>query len=305
MFWNNCVKLELRIITFCLITDSMLNIDPKKEFDQFYKEVEELHDLWDSYQKLLLSFKASEEEIKEKNIALKEINDSKDKFFSIIAHDLRSPFQGLLGISNYLTDDFDNLPKEEIKELVFVLNDALHVQYKFLDDLLNWSRIQSGRISLEPLLLSLSDLITKTCKLFDSNLKNKELTVINNITTSQMIYADEDMFMLLVRNLLSNAIKFSQIGGTIEITAMDKKNKLQIIVADSGVGIKPENLDKLFRIDTHYTTNGTLNEGGSGLGLVLCKEIVEKHGGNIWVKSELGRGTKFFFTLPIKSELSA
>lgn len=272
--------------------------DPEKEFDKFSKELEELESLWVSYQELLLSYKASEEEIKKKNEELKEINETKDKFFSIISHDLRSPFQGLLGISNYLVDEFDNLPNEEIKELISTLNEALRNQYKFLDDLLNWSRLQSGRLTLEKTKFNLHTLVENVENLFETNLQTKKIELINHIPKEQSIFADEDMIFLLIRNLVSNAIKFTKPFGKIEITSYEFENHLQIVVADNGIGIKPENLDKLFRLDSHYTTRGTNSETGNGLGLTLCKEIVTKHNGQIWVKSEVDKGTKIFFTIP-------
>lgn len=272
--------------------------DPEKEFDKFSKELEELESLWVSYQELLLSYKASEEEIKKKNEELKEINETKDKFFSIISHDLRSPFQGLLGISNYLVDEFDNLPNEEIKELISTLNEALRNQYKFLDDLLNWSRLQSGRLTLEKTKFNLHTLVENVENLFETNLQTKKIELINHIPKEQFIFADEDMIFLLIRNLVSNAIKFTKPFGKIEITSYEFEYHLQIVVADNGIGIKPENLDKLFRLDSHYTTRGTNSETGNGLGLTLCKEIVTKHNGQIWVKSEVDKGTKIFFTIP-------
>lgn len=282
----------------------LLKGDSAREFDRFYQEVEELKDVWTSYQQLLLSYKASEEEIKRKNDELNELNESKDKFFSIIAHDLRSPFQGLLGISNYLVEEFDSLDKEEFKEMVLSLNEALHTQYKFLDDLLSWSRIQSGRMVIEPELLNLNSELQKVLRLFESNIKNKRINLSININSKQEVLADDDMLSLLFRNLISNAIKFTHSGGTVEITAFEEDDSVLIVVSDNGVGIKQENIPKLFRIDVQFSTHGTNKESGNGLGLVLCKEIVEKHGGKIWVESEVNKGTQFFFTLPLKSELS-
>lgn len=281
-----------------------LKSDTSREFDKFHHEVEELKDIWDSYQKLFLSFKASEEEIKKKNDELKELNESKDKFFSIIAHDLRSPFQGLLGISNFLVEEFDTLTKEEFKEMVFSLNEALHAQYKFLDDLLSWSRIQSGRIVFDPVNLNLYSEVEKVLRLFESNIKNKKIGILTNINSNLHVNADDDMISLLLRNIISNAIKFTNTNGAIEITAFIEDEMAVVIIADNGVGIDKENISKLFRIDVQYTTYGTNKESGNGLGLVLCKEIVEKHGGKIWVESELNKGTQFYFTLPQKSELS-
>lgn len=282
----------------------LLKNDTTHEFDKFHQEVEELKDIWESYQNLFLSFKASEEEIKKKNDELSELNDSKDKFFSIIAHDLRSPFQGLLGISNYLVEEFDSLDKTEFKEMIQSLNEALHAQYKFLDDLLSWSRIQSGRMVFEPVQLNLNDELQKVLRLFESNLKNKKINLVINLNPKLEIIADGDMLSLLFRNLISNAIKFTHTEGTIEIIAFEENGMVLVVVSDTGVGIPKENISKLFRIDVQLTTQGTNKESGNGLGLVLCKEIIEKHGGNIWVESEADKGTQFIFTLPTKNELS-
>lgn len=282
----------------------LLKKDTSQEFDKFHQEVEELKDIWDSYQKLLLSYKASEEEVKKKNNELNELNISKDKFFSIIAHDLRSPFQGLLGISNYMVEEFETLTKEEFKEMVLSLNEALHAQYKFLDDLLNWSRIQSGRMVIDLTALNVYSEVENVLQLFESGITNKKIVTQLNINRNLNIIADEDMLSLLLRNLLSNAIKFTNVNGTIEITAFKEDEMILIVISDNGVGIAPEDIDKLFRIDIQFTTHGTAKESGNGLGLVLCKEIVEKHGGKIWVESQLNKGTQFFFTLPAKSELS-
>jgi PAS domain S-box-containing protein len=238
------------------------------------------------------------EEIQKKNDELRQLNESKDKFFSIISHDLRSPFQGLLGISKLLVEEFDSLSREEFKEFVVLLNDALHTQYKFLDDLLSWSRIQSGRLILEPENLPFQKELEKVLLIFDTNLKNKNISVTTECTKNIIVYSSVDMFSLLLRNLISNAIKFTKNGGHISINAKENKKEVLIEVKDNGIGIKKENLARLFRIDIHFSTSGTNKESGNGLGLVLCKEIIEKHGGDIWVESEPGKGTSFTFTLP-------
>jgi signal transduction histidine kinase len=188
--------------------------------------------------------------------------------------------------------------------MILSLNEALHTQYKFLDDLLSWSRIQSGRMVIEPELLNLNSELQKVLRLFESNIKNKKINLTININSKQEVLADDDMLSLLFRNLISNAIKFTHSGGTVEITAFEEDEEILVVVSDSGVGIKQENIPKLFRIDVQFSTHGTNKESGNGLGLVLCKEIVEKHGGKIWVESEINKGTQFFFTLPLKSELS-
>jgi len=282
----------------------LLNKDTSQEFDKFHREVEELKDIWDSYHQLLINYKASEEEIKKKNIELKELNESKDKFFSIIAHDLRSPFQGLLGMSNFMIEEFESLSKEEFREMALSLNEALHSQYKFLDDLLSWSRIQSGRMVFEPEELNVKSEVEKVIKLFDTNINNKKIEIITNINSNLYVIADNDMLLLLLRNLISNAIKFSNTNGIIEITAFREDEMIFFVISDNGVGIAEENIAKLFRIDVQFSTYGTAKESGNGLGLVLCKEIAEKHNGSIWVERCINQGTQFYFSLPARSELS-
>lgn len=276
----------------------LLNGSSEQEFSRFYEEVEELKDIWESYHKLLMSLKKSEEEIRQKNEQLKELNETKDKFFSIISHDLRSPFQGLLGVSKVLVEEFDSLTNDELKNFISSLNDSLINQYKFLDDLLNWSRIQSGKIVFKPRLLHLDDELNKIYLLLNTNIKNKSIRFSNKVPKELSIFADADMLALLLRNLLSNAIKFTPNKGLIEIYAIDKLRETLIEVRDTGIGIEEENISKLFRLDTQHSTAGTNNEKGNGLGLVLCKEIVEKHGGKIWVESQRGIGSSFKVTFP-------
>ncbi|MCX7876404.1 MAG: HAMP domain-containing histidine kinase [Melioribacteraceae bacterium] len=281
----------------------ILNLDSKSEFEKFTKEVEELRDIWNSYQELLLSYKASEEEVKRKNEELKEANETKDILFSIISHDLRSPFQGLLGISNYLLDEFNSLTNDEIKELIQSLNDGLKNQYKFLDDLLNWSRLQSGKLQVERSDFNLFELVEKVKELFINNLNAKKILFVNNLRREKIINADEDLIYILIRNLISNSIKFTNENGKVEVNSISFEDFVQISISDNGVGIKQENIDKIFKVENHFTTRGTHNEKGNGFGLALCKEIVLKHNGKIWLKSEFGKGTTFFFTIPHKIEL--
>jgi len=242
--------------------------------------------------------KKFEEEIQLKNEKLKEINDTKDKFFSIIAHDLRSPFQGLLGISSLLVSEADNLSIDEIKEFAIMLNNSLNNQFRLLEDLLNWARIQAGKMKYEPVSMNVLEEIYSVLQMFKTNLKNKNIELKLNIGEDVIVMADKDMFWLLVRNLLSNAIKFTKPGGHIEINSSIEADMAIIEVKDDGVGIESEYIGKLFKLDSHYSTEGTNNESGSGLGLILCKDIIDKHGGKIWVESELGNGSSFMFTLP-------
>lgn len=242
--------------------------------------------------------KKFEDEIQRKNQELKELNDTKDKFFSIIAHDLRSPFQGMLGIGDYLTKEFDNLSKEEIKDFVFLLNESLLNQYTLLEDLLSWSKLHSNKIKFEKEPINILEHTNKVVQMFSTNLVNKKIHVDLRIEPALETVSDRNMYWQLMRNLISNAIKFTGHGGKIIIKATDKKNYILFDVKDNGIGISQENIDKLFRLDVHFSMEGTNKETGSGLGLILCKEIVEKHNGKIWIESELGKWTSIKFALP-------
>jgi PAS domain S-box-containing protein len=181
--------------------------------------------------------KKFEEEIQAKNEQLKDLNDSKDKFFSIIAHDLRSPFQGLLGVSNLLVSDSDNLTKEEIKEFAIMLNNSLNNQYRLLEDLLNWARIQAGKIKYEPVDICVLEEVYNVIQMFKTNLKSKNIETRINVDEKIHILADRDMFWLLIRNLISNAIKFTKPGGLVEISASLEGDFVLFEIKDNGVGI--------------------------------------------------------------------
>lgn len=242
--------------------------------------------------------KIIEEKIKNFNEELKSLNASKDKFFSIIAHDLKSPLSGLLGFTEILVDEYDDLEDEEIKEFVGHAHQAAKNLNALLENLLEWSRIQVGKMVFEPVKLNVESVFEDIFGLFIHNSRSKNIKLEKNVDPSINVYADRNTFKTIMRNLVSNGIKFTRDGGAISLVAAEKNGFIEISVQDSGVGISQENIDKLFRIDVNYTTPGTNKERGTGLGLVLCKELVEKNGGRIWVESEIGKGTKFTFTLP-------
>jgi PAS domain S-box-containing protein len=239
-----------------------------------------------------------EEHIFVLNERLKSINASKDKFFSIIAHDLKSPLAGILGFTEVLSDEFDELSPEDIKEFIFHSHQSAKNLYVLLENLLEWSRIQIGSIAFNPLKINISQIFDEIIKLFSQNAKKKNIKLEKKCDPFQAVFADSNMLNTIIRNLLSNAIKFTKDGGTISLSAEELNNAVQITVQDSGVGISQENIDKLFKVENNFTSLGTNSEKGTGLGLVLCKELVEKHHGKIWVESELNTGTKFIFILP-------
>lgn len=237
-------------------------------------------------------------------------NATKDKFHRIIAHDLRSPFNGFLGMSEILVTEIDSLRKDEIKDLNKALNVSLRKQYDLLTDLLDWSRLQNKNFVLNNETVFLYKELNKVIEPLASTAKQKGIELRNNVEDDLTVYADLNMLKLVLRNLISNGIKFTNKSGFVAVSAVrndpfqrnlrsEKKDMIvEITVSDNGVGIAEIDLEKLFRDDVRYSTEGTSKEQGTGLGLLLCKEIVEKHGGKIWVESEPGKGSKFIFTIP-------
>jgi len=238
-------------------------------------------------------------ELADLNSKLEEINKNKDKFFSIVAHDLRSPFTGLLGFTDILSTQIESLTTDEIKTYAGHLNHSLKNVFKLLENLLDWSRMQTGKIKFTPENFNLEELIHQIVGIFQINASEKKITIEIRIESCLNVFADQDMVDIIIRNLLSNAIKFTKPGGGICIHALKKNGSVEVTVKDNGIGILPENLTKLFRIDENISTEGTARERGTGLGLVLCKEFIEKNGGQIEVVSKINEGSKFIFTLPV------
>ena len=231
------------------------------------------------------------------NTKLKELNYTKDKFFSIVAHDLRGPFHALLGLSEALSEDIDELSNEEIKEYNKDINTSLKRQYELLNNLLHWSRLQNVNYALSLEKVCLFDEINNTIQTLELASTSKELSIKNDVEKDVCINADRTMIQLVIRNIISNSIKFSDKNGSIKIYSEQFDGKVKVSVSDRGVGIPAKDLDKIFKIDVQYSTAGTMDEKGTGLGLTLCKEIIEKLGGSISINSELGKGTDVSFTL--------
>lgn len=255
--------------------------------------------------KLLLSIfhditkrKQAEEEIKKYSEQLEEANKSKDKFFSIIAHELKSPFQGSLGISEILSTEFDVLDRQEAKDLIKSLHRSLNNQYNLLKNLLDWSRLQTGRIQCNPDTIIIEEIVKDVLYLLQNNIKNKQIEIELNIEKSHKVFADFLMIRTVITNLIANAIKFTYNKGLIKIYSKSLDEFIEISVEDNGVGIEQTNIDKLFKIDCQISTYGTNNETGTGLGLILCKEMIEKNNGKIGVESRKNLGSKFYFVLP-------
>ena len=256
-----------------------------------------------------VELKKSRDKIKKAEKELRNLNSEKDKFFSIIAHDLKSPFNVLLNFSDILANDFDDIDVKEQKEIIGYIQKSAKNTYNLLENLLMWSRLQRGKIALNTEKINLFELSFETIKLLSYLAEKKSIKIINKIPDDAFIIADKNMLSTILRNLISNAIKFTPKGGTIEIgckNTIEKRDALsqqyhsrsqQIYVKDNGVGIKLEMQEKIFKISENVSTKGTESEAGTGLGLILCKDFVEKHGGKIWVESK-NKGSVFNFTIP-------
>ena len=241
-------------------------------------------------------------DLQETNAQLQELNASKDKFFSIISHDLRSAFGVLFGFTELLTTRIDVYSKDKLKDLVAKLNTSVERMYALLENLLTWSRIQRGAMKCEPNCIDLFDIVEENMAIFMSRAEYKEVALRSLIQENTLAYADYDMVNTVVRNLISNALKFTDTGGSITVSAVSENQHVEVTISDTGCGIDEEGIANIFRIDTTYTSIGTAGEQGTGLGLILCKELIEQNGGRIWVESEIGEGTVFRFTVPQKPE---
>jgi signal transduction histidine kinase len=237
-------------------------------------------------------------ELERQKRELLELNATKDKFFSIIAHDLRSPITTLISLSELLRTDLELLSQEQQSEILNSLYDLSRDNLKLLDNLLQWARMQTGRLMADPEKLKIDELIREAVAFFHIYAIDKQITLKNEGTSAAEVYGDRNMIKTVLRNLLSNAIKYTAPEGNVTISALDSDHRVEISVSDNGVGMTPEVLENLFRLDKTSTTRGTANEKGTGLGLILCKEFVEKNGGNLQVESERGVGSTFRFTLP-------
>jgi len=242
--------------------------------------------------------KESELELKKLADELTEMNATKDRLYSIIGHDLRSPFNTILGFSELLSESYDELTDEERKQFASNISISSKSAYNLLENLLEWSRIQLGRTSFTPEIIELSQFVDETLPVLLPVAQNKGITLVNRIPAGQMVYADRNMLNTILRNLISNGIKFSFKGGSVEITSSPVRYGVEISVTDQGVGIPEDILQKLFRIDNLISVPGTSNEKGTGLGLILCKEFLMKHGGTVRVESESGKGSRFILYFP-------
>lgn len=235
--------------------------------------------------------------------ALQELNARKDKLFSIVSHDVRNMLVSAIGFSKLLISDIDTLPRDMVKEFASHVHSSTTNTYDLLENLLTWARMQTGRMYYQRAWHGVHDIVQNNITMLNTNATQKDISLKKCTDGDAQVYADRNMINSVLQNLISNAIKFTERGGSITVSSRAYDNTVEISVTDTGVGISPEDADKLFRIDQHHSSEGTEEEQGTGLGLVLCKEMIEKHDGRIWVESVLGEGSTFRFTLPCVPEV--
>ena len=239
--------------------------------------------------------------LKGTNSQLEELNATKNKFFSIIAHDLKNPFQAIFGFSELLMRNFEDFDEDQRIELLGMIKSSSEGAYNLLENLLQWARTQTERISYSPTEINIHDIIKQNIELSQPSADKKNIKIKSKADCNSKVWADFNMINLIIRNLTSNAIKFTNNDGTITIGCEKKSlEECVISITDTGIGISKENIKKLFRIDEYFSTSGTAGENGTGLGLIICKEFIEKNKGTLQVESEYGKGTTFSFTLPVK-----
>lgn len=252
-----------------------------------------------------LKLKHYEDELAAKNQELQELNATKDKFFSIIAHDLRNPFNTLLSVSQLLLDDNMNVDEPKRQEFIQMLHDNAKCTFALIENLLLWSRSQRNQVEFHPEVVYARELLKECMMLVQytaANAKQIKL-VLDDIDESLQVVADYDMVSIIVRNLLSNAVKFTHSKGVVHIGCqVSEQEKVLFYVKDEGIGMNPSQIDKLFKIENTYSRLGTEEEKGTGLGLILCKEFVEKNNGKIWVESAENQGSTFYFNLEMGFE---
>ena len=243
--------------------------------------------------------KESEEKLRLKNEELLKINAEKDKFFSIIAHDLRSPLSSFMGFTELLVEDLPNMELEDLQEMAVAMQKSATNLYRLIENLLEWSKVQRGLVQYNPKVVQLKSIVDEIIEMQMESVNNKKLRLTTEIPIDLKAIADENMLKTIIRNLLSNAVKFTPLEGGISISAkITGSQSVEFSIQDTGIGMSSDILDHLFQLNNQTNRTGTQGESSSGLGLLLCKEFIEKLGGQIRVKSQVGNGTNFTFTLP-------
>lgn len=297
-FIINRIQYKLR---YKLFKSGYLLDKEKKKTEELYEETLLINQ---DLQQKANEIKTHKEEIEEKNEKLKENNNTKDKFLTIIAHDLINPFNALIGFSDLLIESFNIEDIAEQKIYARHLHQNIHKTYKLLENLLLWARSQQDAMEFRPVSVNLYLLAEECIGVLQESARKKSIEILNQFDKNLIVEADRNMLSTIMRNLISNGIKFTSDGGRIVLKAggisqEDKGNFIEVSVQDTGRGISAEMQSNLFDLSKNFSTTGTRNEQGTGFGLVLSREFIERHGGRIWVESEPGYGSNFIFTLPL------
>jgi signal transduction histidine kinase len=278
---SNFIGHILKIISFYLIYKAIIKTGFIRPFDLLYREL-----------------KQSENTLRKSEKRLKELNATKDRFFSIIAHDLRSPLVSLISVIRYIRDEYDSLSDGERLKFINEIDLVSDRTVSLLDNLLDWAKCQTGDMMYRPEKYQLKDLLLEATVPLQSYARTKHIKIRVAGVNDLCVFVDRNMVTTVIRNLLSNAIKFSYPNSSISIRVGERDDRIEVQIKDTGIGIKPKNVGKLFQIDEHFTRLGTEREKGTGLGLILCKNFITMHGGEIWLESEFQKGTTCHFTVP-------
>jgi PAS domain S-box-containing protein len=245
--------------------------------------------------------KEIEAELRTQKENLEHLNAMKDKFFTIIAHDMKNPFASLISITGSLAESYEGMSKEEVKFYLKRISKSANLLHNLLDNLLQWATSQTGNIDYNPEHLEINEILHSIGILMKINADKKDITIHHDQHQKLSVFADKNMLLTILRNLVSNAIKYSETGSIVNLSAvLSSENEVMVSVEDQGIGLSNEDIGKLFRIDVKTKSIGTSKEKGTGLGLILCKEFVERNGGQIWVESQPNKGSTFKFTLPVR-----
>ncbi|MEN9444110.1 MAG: hypothetical protein RIS47_1000, partial [Bacteroidota bacterium] len=303
---RDCYQMEKRYfakngkLVWVLLSVSLVKTDTEEPL-HFISQIQDITHRKRAEQSLLESeanFKDLAETVRRQNLELQKLNSDKDLFISIIAHDLKSPFSSILGFTKLLLKNFVNYSPEKIVKQLQLIESSAKNTYNLLEEILHWARAQSGKLPFEPIFFNLHQNIQENIENLSLFARGKQITISNTVPQAYIVCADANMINTVLRNLLSNAIKFTNPKGQIQISAQRTEGNTRVSITDNGIGIDPLKLAQLFVVSHKTSTQGTAQESGTGLGLPICKELIEIHGGEIWAKSKPNEGSKFTFTLP-------
>lgn len=303
---------EGELFNFCSSMYQPLSTNGENPNARIIKKENQANTAGKIHEEICLPFAQTEIDRKKENLLLKknllqmqkeneelvELNRSKNGLLSIISHDLKNPFGALLNMSEFLATETNDMERTEIGEFAQAINISAKILYKFFNDLLEWSKLQNGIVNVNPVTLNVAAVVENIFSLLNITAMSKGVSLINKIPQETKLFGDLNMVTSIINNLVTNAIKFTNAGGSVIVQAQELDGFVELAVVDDGVGMGENVLEKIFKLNKHITNNGTENEVGSGLGLVITKDLIKRNGGEIWVKSRKGSGTAFHFTLP-------